>query len=41
VQRLRKAQALRYPMLDSHELRTEDKDRPVRFQVSADWSDAS
>jgi hypothetical protein len=41
VQRLRKAPNLRYPMLDSHELRTDDKDRPVRFQVSADWSDAT
>jgi hypothetical protein len=41
VERLRKASALRYPMLDSHELRTEDKEHPVRFQVSADWSDAT
>jgi len=41
VQRLRKAPVLRYPMLDSHELRTEDKNHPVRFQVSADWSDAT
>ena len=41
VQRLGKASALRFPMLDSHELRKEDKDHPVRFQVSADWSDAS
>lgn len=41
VKRLRKAPVLRYPMLDSHELRKDDKDRPVRFQVSADWSDAS
>ena len=41
VERLRKTSALRYPMLDSHELRTEDKDHPVRFQVSADWSDAT
>jgi hypothetical protein len=41
VQRLRKAPVLRYPMLDNHELRIDDKDRPVRFQVSADWSDAS
>lgn len=41
VQRLRKAPVLRYPMLDNHELRTEDKDHPVRFQVSADWSDAT
>ena len=41
VQRLRKTAVLRYPMLDSHELRSDDKDHPVRFQISADWSDAS
>jgi hypothetical protein len=41
VQRLRKTPVLRYPMLDSHELRSDDKDHPVRFQISADWSDAS
>ena len=41
VQRLRKSPSLHYPMLDSHEIRNEDKDRPVRFQLSADWSDAS
>jgi hypothetical protein len=41
VQRLRKTAVLRYPMLDNHELRSEDKDHPVRFQISADWSDAS
>lgn len=41
VQRLRKTPVLRYPMLDNHELRIDDKDHPVRFQVSADWSDAS
>lgn len=41
VQRLRKANALRYPMLESHELRADDKDHPVRFQIAADWSDAT
>jgi hypothetical protein len=41
VQRLRKTAVLHYPMLDSHELRADDKDHPVRFQISADWSDAS
>ena len=41
VQRLRKAPVLRYPMLDNHELRSDDKDHPVRFQVSAEWNDAS
>jgi hypothetical protein len=41
VQRLRKSGVLRYPMLDSHEIRSDDKDHAVRFQLSADWSDAS
>jgi len=41
VQRLRKTQVLRYPMLDNHEVRKDDHDHPVRFQISADWSDAS
>ena len=41
VQRLRKTAVLHYPMLDNHELRADDKDHPVRFQISADWSDAS
>jgi len=41
VQRLHKSQALHYPMLDSHEIKADDKDHPVRFQLSAEWSDAS
>jgi hypothetical protein len=41
VQRLRKVHSLHFPMLDSHEIVKEDQERPVRFQVSADWSDAS
>jgi len=41
VQRLRKTQVLRFPMLDSHEIRSDDKDHPVRFQISADWSDVT
>ena len=41
VQRLRKTQVLHYPMLDNHEIKADDKDHPVRFQISADWSDAS
>ena len=41
VQRLRKTEVLHFPMLDNHELRVDDKDRPVRFQISADWSDAT
>ena len=41
VQRLRKTDVLHYPMLDNHELRADDKDHPVRFQISADWGDAT
>lgn len=37
VERLQKSHALRFPMLDSHEIRVEDRDQPVRFQLSADW----
>ncbi len=41
VQRLRKTDVLHFPMLESHELRADDKDHPVRFQIQADWSDAT
>jgi hypothetical protein len=41
VQRLRKSGALRYPMLETHEIRKDDPQHPVRFQLSADWNDAS
>jgi len=41
VQRLRKSDALRYPMLEAHELKKDDPHHPVRFQLSADWDDAS
>ncbi len=41
VHRLRKTGVLRYPMLDSHEVRQDDREHPVRFQLSADWSDAT
>jgi hypothetical protein len=38
VERLQKSQALRYPMLESHEVQVRDPQRPVRFQIRADWS---
>jgi hypothetical protein len=38
VERLQKSAALRYPMLESHEVQTKDPQRPVRFQIRADWS---
>jgi hypothetical protein len=37
IERLQKSRALRFPMLDSHEIRTEDHEQPVRFQLSAEW----
>jgi len=37
VQRLQTSRSLRYPMLDSHEVVVDDKDRPVRFAMTADW----
>jgi hypothetical protein len=41
IERLRSSPVLRYPMLDSHEIKTDDRDRPVHFELSADWSDRS
>jgi hypothetical protein len=41
IERLQKSHALRFPMLDSHEIRVEDRDQPVRFQMSAEWKTAS
>jgi hypothetical protein len=38
VERLQKSQALRYPMLENHEVQVRDPQRPVRFQIRADWS---
>lgn len=41
VERLQHAGSLRYPMLDSHELRSDDPQHPVRFELTADWEDGS
>ena len=38
VERLQTSRALRYPMLESHEVQLKDPQRPVRFQIRADWS---
>ena len=38
VQRLQTSDALRYPMLESHEVQSRDPERPVRFKIRADWS---
>lgn len=37
VERLQTSEALRYPMLESHEIQLKDPQRPVRFQIKADW----
>ena len=34
---LQKSALLRYPMLETHEVRSDDPQRPVRFAVSAEW----
>jgi hypothetical protein len=40
VQRLQASSLLRYPMLDSHELKTDDPQHPVRFAMTAEWREA-
>jgi hypothetical protein len=37
VQRLQTSSLLSYPMLDSHEVKTDDAQRPVRFSMTAEW----
>lgn len=37
VQRLQTSTLLRYPMLDSHDVKTDDPQHPVRFAMSAEW----
>ena len=37
VQRLQHSKSLRHPMLDSHEVRTDSAERPVRVQITAEW----
>jgi type II secretory pathway pseudopilin PulG len=41
VKRLKQTHVLRYAMLDSHEVRADVREHPVRFQLSADWTDAT
>jgi hypothetical protein len=40
VQRLQASQLLRYPMLDSHEVKADDPQKPVRFAMTAEWREA-
>jgi len=37
VERLQALHMLRHPMLDSHEVQTDDSEHPVRFAMSAEW----
>ena len=37
VGRLQTSALLRYPMLENHEVRSDDPQRPVRFALSAEW----
>jgi hypothetical protein len=37
LERLQKSAMLRYPMLESHELRKDDPDHPIRVKLSAEW----
>jgi len=39
VQRLQTSALLRYPMLESHDLKTDDPQRPVRFAMTAEWQE--
>jgi hypothetical protein len=39
IERLQHSRVLRMPMLVSHQTRTDEAERPVRFQLSADWRD--
>jgi hypothetical protein len=37
LERLQESSVLRYPMLESHEVRKGDLDRALRIRVSAEW----
>jgi len=39
VQRLQASRSLQYPMLDRHEIRAEDAQHPVRFELTGAWRD--
>jgi hypothetical protein len=39
VQRLQSSRSLVYPMLDRHEIRADDAQRPVRFELTGSWRD--
>lgn len=39
VQRLQTSALLRYPMLESHDVKTDDPQHPVRFAMTAEWKE--
>jgi hypothetical protein len=39
VQRLQSSRSLVYPMLDRHEIRADDAQHPVRFELTGEWRD--
>ncbi|HWJ35202.1 MAG TPA: hypothetical protein VNR70_08045 [Steroidobacteraceae bacterium] len=39
VQRLQSSRSLTYPMLDRHEIRADDAQHPVRFELTGAWRD--
>lgn len=39
VQRLQSSSSLAYPMLDRHEIRADDPQHPVRFELTGEWRD--
>jgi hypothetical protein len=39
VQRLQSSRSLEYPMLDRHEIRADDAQHPVRFELTGEWRD--
>ena len=41
VQRLQSSRSIVFPMLDRHEIRADDAQHPVRFELSGAWRDAS
>jgi hypothetical protein len=38
VQRLQKTSTLAYPLLDNHKVRSDQNERPVYFEMTAEWS---
>jgi hypothetical protein len=40
VERLQTSRSLIYPMLDRHEIRADDAQHPVRFELTGEWRDA-